>query len=176
MRAGLRRAALAATLVALVAPPGWAGQEATVKASATWAGQGRFVPTGTGVMYFIGAFSGVMFVDSDQGPLNRAKILCPGTLEVEINGGKQQGEGRCLISLNETDQVYAKWSCTGVHQVDCKGPFTLTGGSGRFAGITGGGEVRVRSTLGELTARPGELIQETAAGLAEWPALHYRIP
>jgi hypothetical protein len=177
MRATIRRAAgLAATLVAVVAAPGWAAQEATVKASAAWVGQGRFVPTGTGIAYFVGAFSGVLFVDNDQGPLNTGKILCPGTLEVDINGGKQRGEGRCLITLNPTDQIYAKWSCAGIHQVECKGSFTLTGGTGRFAGITGESEFRVRSVIAELVAHPGELVQETAAGLAEWPSLHYRIP
>lgn len=176
MTAVLRKTALAAALVALAASPGWAAEEATIRASAAWVGQGRFMPTGTSVVYFIGAFSGVMFVDGDQGPLNSAKIVCSGTIEVNINGGKQQGEGRCLISLNQTDQVYAKWSCSGVHQLECKGPFTLTGGSGRFAGITGGGELRTRSAIAEFASHPGDLTQETAAGLADWPALHYRIP
>jgi hypothetical protein len=176
MRPTGRVALLAAMLVALVGSPSWAAQEATVKASAAWIGQGRFLPMGAGMSYFVGSFSGVLFVDNDQGPFNTAKILCPGTLEVNLNGGAQRGEGRCLITLNATDQIYAKWTCAGVHQVECKGTFTLTGGTGRFAGITGESEFRVRSAIAELTARPGELAQETAAGLAEWPSLRYRIP
>jgi len=176
-RLRLRAAAgLTATLILLVVSPSWGAQEGTVKAAAAWVGQGRFLPTGAGISYFVGTFSGVLFVDKDEGPFNTAKILCPATLEVNVNGGSQRGEGRCLITLNPTDQVYAKWTCTGVHQVECKGTFTLTGGTGRFAGITGESEFRVRSAIAELVARPGELVQETAAGLAEWPTLRYRIP
>ena len=160
----------------LVAAPGWAAEERTVKASAAWVGQGRFVPTGSTTVFFVGVFSGILFVDNDQGALNTAKILCPGTLEVDVNGGKQHGEGRCVMSPNATDQVFAKWSCSGTHQVECKGPFTLTGGTGRFAGITGQGDFRLRTAIAELSVKPGELVQETAAGLAEWPSLRYRIP
>lgn len=163
-------------LVALGVAPLWAAQDGEVKASAAWVGHGRAVPTGTGTVYFVGAFSGVLFVDNDQGPLNTAQILCPGTLEVEINGGKQRGEGRCVMSLNPTDQIYAKWSCAGTHHVECKGLFTLTGGTGRFAGITGEGDFRVRSAIAEFVTRPGELTEERAAGLADWPALRYHIP
>jgi hypothetical protein len=50
-------------------------------------------------------------------------------------------------------------------------------GTGRFAGITGQGDFRVRTAVAELAiGAPGEGVQETAAGLAEWPALKYRIP
>jgi hypothetical protein len=167
---------MAATLT-LAAGAGWAAEERTVRASAAWAGQGRFIPTGTGTAYFVGAFSGIMFVENDQGALNAAKILCPGTLEVDINNGKQRGEGRCVMTASEGDQVYAQWSCAGTHLIECKGPFTLTGGTGRFKGITGQGDFRVRSAIAELAlGRLGEGIQETAAGLAEWPSFRYRIP
>lgn len=141
-------------------------------------GQGRFIPTGKGTeVYFVGTFTGVLFVEDGQGLLHAAKILCPGTLEVDVNGGKQRGEGRCVMTAGRDNQVYAQWSCAGTHQVECSGPFTLTGGTGGFAGITGLGDFRVRAAITELTiGSPGDGIQETAAGVAEWPSLRYRIP
>ena len=174
---GLVVAATAAAL-ALGPAPGWAGEERTVRATATWSGQGRFIPTGGGSVYFVGTFSGVLFVEDGQGVLHTAKFLCPGTLDVDVNGGRQRGEGRCVMAAGrEGSEIYARWSCQGVHGVECTGPFTLTGGSGRFKGITGQGDFRVRTATSELTAGgPGEGMMETMAGLAEWPALRYRIP
>lgn len=176
----LRRVAGAAVALAVLlagSGPGLAAEEGTVRASASWAGQGRFIPTGTGTAYFVGAFSGILFIENDRGALNAAKILCPGTLEVDVNGGKQQGEGRCVLTDGEGNQVYAQWQCSGTHLIECKGPFTLTGGTGRFKGITGQGDFRVRSAIAELAlGRLGEGLQETAGGLAEWPSLRYRIP
>jgi len=173
-------AAVMAAALAASATAGWAGEERTVKAVASWLGQGRFVPTGEGtLLFFAGSFSGTMFVDDGEGALHAAKMVCPGVLEVDINGGRQRGEGRCVMFAvrDTTSEIYARWSCAGVHQVECRGQFVITGGSGRFAGITGQGEFRVRTALGELT--PGRYdadIVEKSVGLAEWPALHYRIP
>jgi len=160
-----------------VASGGWAAEEGTVKASAVWMGQGRIIPTGQGTLfYFAGTFSGILFVDDAKGALHMAKILCPGVLEVDVNGGKQDGRGRCLITA-ESGEIYAQWNCAGTHQVDCKGPFVLTGGTGRFAGITGQGDFRVRTAVADVGINPkGEGDRESSAGIAEWPALQYRIP
>jgi hypothetical protein len=169
---------VAGAMLVLVSVPGWGAEERTVKASAAWVGQGRFFSTGTETLYFVGAFSGILFVDNDQGLLNTAKILCPGTLEVEINGGALRGEGRCVMTDHDGNHVFARWTCAGTHQVECKGTFTLTGGTGRFGGIAGQSEFRVRTAIAELAIgqHMGEGIHETAAGIAEWPTLRYRIP
>ena len=169
--------ALGLAAVALAAGAAPAAEEQTVRASAAWSGTGTFIPTGTTTVYFVGSFSGILFVENDRGALNALKIRCPATLEIDVNGGRQQGEGRCVMSGGKDDQVFAKWTCAGVHQVECKGPFTLTGGTGRFAGITGQGDFRVRTAIGELAVDHGsEVVREISAGLAEWPAFRYRIP
>ena len=110
--------------------------------------------------------------------LNGAKLLCLGHLEVEASSGKQEGEGRCQIGDTKGNQLYARWQCSGIHQVDCKGRFTVTGGSGAFKGITGEGEMILRTTIADVAlGKPGEgNVRETGAGLIEWPAFHYRIP
>jgi hypothetical protein len=154
-----------------------AAEERTVKATAAWDGQGRFIATGTDYVYFTGALSGTVFVDGG-GMLNGAKLLCLGHLEVVASSGKQEGEGRCQIGDAKGNQLFARWQCSGTHQVSCKGRFTITGGSGQLKGITGEGEMIVRTTLADVAlGKPGEgNVQETGAGLIEWPALHYRIP
>lgn len=174
MRLG-SRTVMVLLLLGLGAGAGWAAEEGTVKATSAWVGEGRFIPIGDGRLYFVGVFSGIIFTENDQGAFNAGKILCPGTLEVDINGGRQRGEGRCVISDKDRNLVFARWSCAGTHNVQCAGRFELTGGTGRFKGITGGGEVRVRTGMAEFAAS-GSGLHETAAGLAEWPALRYRIP
>jgi len=170
-------ALLALALLFLPPARGAALEEKTVKATASWTGQGRFIPTGTDIVYFVGTLSGTVFVEDEGSILNGAKLLCLGTLEVQVPSAKQSGAGRCVVGDAKGNQVYAQWQCSGTHQVECKGPFTITGGSGRFKGITGQGELHLRSSIAEIAiGRPGVDNQETGAGLIEWPALRYRIP
>ena len=153
-----------------------AGEPQTVKAMSAWIGQGQIVPTGSSWFYFVGAFRGVIFVENAEGELHAGRILCPGTLEVNIAAGAQRGEGRCVISHSDTDQVFARWSCSGTHGVECRGLFELTSGTGRFSGIQGKSDFRMRSGIGGLNVGRGGEMDESAAGLAEWPSLTYTIP
>jgi len=53
----------------------------------------------------------------------------------------------------------------------------LTGGTGRFQGITGESDFMVKSAMAELSlTASGNEIREEGAGLAIWPSLQYRIP
>jgi hypothetical protein len=153
-----------------------AAEHRTVKAMSAWVGQGRIVPTGTDEVYFVGAFRGTIFVENAEGGLHAGRILCPGTLEVNVASGAQRGQGRCVISRNDTDQVFARWSCSGTHGVECRGAFELTGGTGRFSGIRGTSDFRIRTGTAEFAAGRGSEVIETGAGLAEWPSLSYTIP
>lgn len=118
-----------------------------------------------------------MFIEDGQGALDAARIVCPGTVELDLKGGKQKGEGRCVIMSSKGDHVYARWSREGVHMVGCRGKFTLTGGTGAAQGITGGGEFTIRSAVSALAGRSGaESVEEVALGLVVWPAFDYRIP
>lgn len=163
-------------LVAGGASEAWAGEQKTVKAMSAWVGHGRIVPTGSNWVYFVGAFRGTIFVENDEGQLHAAPILCPGTLEVHVGSGAQRGEGRCVISRNDTDQIFARWTCSGTHGVECRGPFELTSGTGRFSGIQGKSEFRIRTAASDFSLGRGSEAHETGVGLAEWPALTYTIP
>ena len=67
--------------------------------------------------------------------------------------------------------MFARISCEGIAGL-CKGQFTLTGGTGRFAGVSGSGKMTVRSPIHALAAdlSDGTLIH-AAAGILQIPAL-----
>ena len=55
----------------------------------------------------------------------------------------------CEITVSPDDVVYAEFDCKGVIG-DCKGEFRLTEGYGRFEGVRGGSDIRIRSVVGTL--------------------------
>jgi len=112
-------------------------------------------------------------------PLDAAKIVCPGMVEVNLNDGTQTGEGRCIITTPSNESVYATWNCTGEYLAGCKGTFTLLGGTGKFERITGRSEFLIRSDIAAYVvnlASTAEGVQTVATGLAVWPALTYKTP
>ena len=154
-----------------------AAEEGTVNALASWQGQGRLFKTAEQQALFVGAFVGILFVENNQGALHAARILCPASMDVDLETGVQSGEGRCIITARGGDRVFARWACSGVHFRGCGGKFTLTGGTGKFQGITGDSLFVVKSALHELAeGRTSDEVREEAAGLAVWPELRYRIP
>ena len=152
-------------------------EEATIKATAAWQAQGHFFQVREKQALFVGAFSGTMLVKPKQGGLDVANMLCPGMMEVNLPDGAQSAEGRCIITTRSGDRVYATWNCTGVHLAGCMGKFTLVGGTGKFQEITGSGDFQMRSDVVEYAAKiQGDSVETTAVGVAEWPALKYKLP
>jgi hypothetical protein len=156
--------------------PAAAGEEATVKAFAAWIGDGRTFQTGPKEATFIGDLAGPMFVETEQGIIKTGRLLCPAIVEIGLDDGKQRGEGRCTITAPDGARVYAEISCTGVYMVGCNGELKLTGGTGRFSGITGGGKVTIRSDLRQIGAASEGSVKEDASGSLVLPEFHYKIP
>jgi len=157
--------------------PGYATEEGTVKATSAWQGQGRFYQVGKDQAFFVGSFEGIMYVETKNSALDAAKIICPGTVDLNLKTGTQSGQGHCVITAANGDQVFASWNCTGTHTVGCDGRFTLMDGTGRFNSIVGNGDFQFRSSLSEYATTLGNgSVQATSGGLATWPALTYRIP
>ncbi|MGA6826436.1 hypothetical protein ACO9S2_02360 [Nitrospira sp. NS4] len=151
-------------------------EEGTVKATASWEGQGYAFPVGEDQVYMVAVYAGVMFVDDGKGSLDAASIVCPGTIDGNLAKGTKTGDGRCVITDRDGDRVFARFTCSGDLQ-GCRGPFTIVGGTGKFAGITGEGEMISRIQARQLTMYAGvDDVQQQGAGLAIWPALHYKIP
>jgi len=98
-------------------------------------------------------------------------------LEVDPNDGAQSDAGRCIMTAPSGDRLYATWNCAGVHLAGCAGKFALVGGTGKFKDITGSGDFQVRSEVVEYAAKfQGDSVEAVAAGVAEWPALKYKLP
>jgi hypothetical protein len=156
--------------------PGHAG-ETSVKAWAVWQGQGRFYKATDNLALFSGYFEGIMEVENKQGALDAASMICPGMLEVNLTDGTQQGWGRCIIVTPDGDRLYAGWSCTGKHLEGCGGPFTVSGGTGKFSSVSGQSTFVVQSTVAEYVASiPEGGVTANFKGQAAWSALKYTTP
>jgi hypothetical protein len=156
--------------------PGYAG-ETSVKAWAVWQGQGRFYKATDTLALFSGYFEGIMEAENKQGELNAAGMICPGMLEVSLTDGTQRGWGRCIMVTGSGDHVYAGWSCSGKHLEGCEGPFTVSGGTGKFSSVSGESTIVVRSTVAEyVVSIPEGGVTANFAGQAAWSPLKYSTP
>jgi hypothetical protein len=178
MRTKIGVAAVAFVLaLAGTSADGLAAEEETVRAVAAWSGQGWFFPSGPEEALFAGVLRGILFVENSRGALDSARMVCPVKLEMHRVSGRQSGEGRCIFTSRDQHQVFAHFTCTGTYGAGCQGRFTLTGGTGAFQGITGEGDVTLRSALHEQAAQPGtDAVREAGTGIAVWHALRYKIP
>jgi hypothetical protein len=162
-------------LVAIVVL-GHAG-ETSVKAWAVWQGQGRFYKATEHLALFSGYFEGLMEVENKQGALDAASMICPGMLEVHLTDGTQRGWGRCIIVTSGGDRVYAGWTCAGKHLEGCAGPFTISGGTGKFSSVSGESTFVVRSTVAEyVVSIPEGGVTANFTGQAAWSDLKYTMP
>lgn len=170
------RIAMLMILTVLLTDSG-AAEERTITAYAPWEGRGQLYATGPERATFVGAFSGVVFVE-DEGELNPGgNIMCPGVMEIDLASERQIGSGHCVISNAEGERVYADWACSGAHLMGCEGKFVLTAGTGAYAGIKGEGDMIVRSGLQAIAVSgAGNIVQRSASGLVIWRNLRFSIP
>jgi hypothetical protein len=152
-----------------------ADQEQTIKAFSAWQGRGQIYETGPNRATFVGSFTGMVFVETDKGPLDAGFMTCPAIVDVDMTNGTQEGKGRCAISAKDGARAYGEISCKGVHLVGCDGEFKFTGGTDRFEGISGGGPITIRSGLQEFAVGGGNTVQESAGGIIIWPQLTYKL-
>jgi len=166
----------AAIAAAVLAQPANSAEQGTLEAFAAWQGSGQAVQTGANEATFIGTISGTVYVETDKGPVDGGRMVCPAMLRVNTEDGSQTAAGRCSITARDGARIFAQLDCTGIHLVGCDGEFVLTGGTDRFAGITGGGRVTLRSSLHELALMSGGTVVETVSGIMFWRELRYAVP
>lgn len=178
----LKRLMLVAAAIGMVHAPAVsssAAEEQTVEAFSVWHARGQLFKTGENIGTFVGALRGRFFVVTPEGPVEAGTIVCPGTLEVDLEDASQTGLGRCVITGEKNAQAFANWTCSGYHLVGCSGDFTLTGGTGKFAGVTGGGPFVIRSSIHGLaknSSKTNVVIDEASVGIAHWKELRYKLP
>jgi hypothetical protein len=103
-------------------------------------------------------------------------MLCPAVVTINTGDGSQAGKGRCIVTAKDGARVFAEISCAGFHLIGCDGDLTLTGGTGRFQGISGGGQVTIRSDFNEIAPLSKTAAQEQASGILYLRELRYTIP
>jgi hypothetical protein len=165
-----RTAAIAAFVaaIALAWPYATSAEEQEpMNAFAFWQGQGQIVDIGDQRVALIGAFGGPFYVETSEGPVETGMITCPALMQIDLRTARQAGSGSCMFTAHDGARAYGDWECTGVHLVGCKGIFTIRGGSGRLAGITGSSTIVFRGRPERLTDRAG-MVSTDALGIAVW--------
>jgi hypothetical protein len=163
-------------LGAFVVAAGARAEEATVEAFSVYRSEGELARTGPKSATFAGTATGLFFVQTTEGPGRPSQIVCPSSIEVDLETGAQTGKGKCTIENRDGESVFADWTCKGYHLVGCRGDFTLTGGTGRFQGVSGGGKMTVRSDLHEISLASANTISRTSQGVIWWEKLRVEMP
>ena len=172
-----RRLLWAMLISCALGSPAVAGEQQTVDAFSVWQGQGNIYKTGVESATFVGAISGLLFVETEEGPADAGRILCPATMDLSLKEGRQSGSGKCTIIARDGARAYADWTCRGVHMVGCVGQFTLTGGTDRLSGVAGSGPMTVRSSLYSVALKQSaDVLTEEAAGIMIWRGFTYELP
>jgi len=152
-------------------------EEQKMNAFAMWKGEGYLVQTGPKQGTFSGTLVGNMYILTDKGPQLFGGMVCPASIDIGLEDKSQTGRGRCVITSKDDAHVFAEITCTGFHMVGCDGDFKITGGSGRFGGITGGGRVMLRMDSPPTVAGlPGGVATEQGTGTIYWLDLTFKTP
>jgi len=159
---------------------GWSGvsyaDTKTVSVVVPWQGQGQIFPIGTDRLHFQGSIEGIMYIESAEGAMDEAFVQCPIIKSIEISSQSISSTGNCTIVVSTEDAVFAELACEGVRGF-CLGELKLTGGTGRFSGINGAGEMTVRSPVHALAADLSDgTVLDIAAGILQIPALTFTLP
>ncbi len=172
----MRRLASALPAILLSLAPPLSAEVGTAKILAPWEANGHIYQVAVDKLQFIGTFEGIMYIENGDGLLDTALFICPSTQIMHILNNEMQSHGYCTIESPTGDYVYSEFNCNG-QPGSCKGTFTLTGGTGKLAGITGESAMIVRTALsGTSTDESGGGTVSAAKGLAMWPELHFEVP
>jgi hypothetical protein len=148
----------------------------TVSAVIPWQGQGEVFPIGIDKLRFLGSLEGVMYIESAEGAMDEAFVECPIVQNIDLSNQSITSTGNCTIVVSTEDAVFAELACEGVKGF-CLGEFKLTGGTGRFSGISGSGEMTVRSPMHALVADLSDgTVLNVASGILQIPALTFTLP
>jgi len=160
----------------VAASGGWVrAEEQAVKIMMPWDAEGTIYTIGVEQQLFMGELEGIMYVEKTGGELDAAYATCPASQHIDLKNKQSRAEGYCTITVSSEDVVFAEWNCQGKVGA-CEGKLTLTGGTGRFTGVTGSSEMVVRSVLNTLVMGMGngDAIH-SATGLAIFPRLTYKL-
>ena len=117
-----------------------------------------------------------MYLENSEDKMNEAFVQCPIVQILDLGSGVTEALGNCEITVSPEDVVYAQMTCKGQVGI-CAGKFVLIDGEGRFAGISGEGELTVRSPIRALAADLGSgSLLRVGSGLATVKDLVFSVP
>lgn len=165
---------LAATIFLLHSLPSIAREE-VLELLAPWEAEGKLYKIGPQKIQFVGSFEGIMYRETGTGELDAAIFVCPAMHERDEVTNEVKASGTCHI-VTAKGNVFGRFSCEGVGQ-NCDGQFEVTAGTDALEGITGSGEMNVRTavTATMRDASTGTVVKESA-GLAIWRNLRINVP
>ena len=152
------------------------GEERTLKALMQWEGEGNVHSIGSNMMLFLGTMDGILYVENEKGEIDGAFVECPISQKINLKTGEATATGYCQITVSPEDVIFAELDCKGIIG-DCSGQFRLVEGLGRFKGIRGGSDLRIRSVLGVLLkGMANGSVVKSGQGIALLPNLKFSIP
>ena len=141
-----------------------------------WTGNGKSYEVGTDRAVFVGALEGPIYVQTEKGWVPSGTAICPMIVDVDTASAAQTAQGHCMVENPDGDMIYGEVTCRGVYRVGCDGTLTLTGGSGAFEGITGGGDVTIRSERRSVVDDGNGTTEEEGVGIMVIEGLTYTLP
>lgn len=167
-------------MIAIMFVCGWCSltyaASSTISAVIPWQAQGQIFPVGTDKLRFLGAIEGIMYVETAEGGMDEAFVRCPIVQDIDASDQSTSASGNCIIVASTEDAVFAEITCEGSAGL-CIGEFKLTGGTGRFAGISGSGKMIVRSPVHALAADLSDgTVLHVASGILQMPELKISLP
>jgi len=176
MKANLGYAVSAITLLALLSGLADAAEQGTVDAIIPWEAEGQVHQIDTKSLMFLGSLEGIMYIESSEGEMHEAFVMCPIIQTMDLESLTTKATAHCEISASPESVLYATLTCDG-EPGGCAGKFTLVDGEGEFAGISGEGDLTVRSPMRMLIKdMAAGAILRIGSGLAVVRNLQYRIP
>ena len=174
IRRHIRIALAVATAAVLVNSA--AAEEQTISVTIPWTGEGRVYQTGPKQLQFLGALEGVAYAEGAEGDLDEGFVSCPVVQSIATDSAETSARARCTIVVTGKDSIFAEFTCSG-KVGGCKGEFRLTGGTGRFAGISGSSTLVIRSPLRHMAADMASgAVVRSGSGLMRLPQLKFTIP
>jgi hypothetical protein len=148
----------------------------TIDVVVPWHAQGQIFVIDVDKARFLGSIEGIMFAESDTGAMNEAYVQCPIVQDIDEASGRTSASGNCVITTGPEDNVFAELHCEGARNL-CRGVFTITGGTGRFAGATGSGAMTARSPVHTLAKDLSDsTLIDAAIGIIQLRALEVSLP
>jgi len=125
-----------------------------------WTFSGQVQELGKNRTVSAGVVAGVIFNDAGKGFLHKARVDC--TLMNDVNQGRANANGTCVVTDAEGDKAFLEWKCTGAMPA-CPGDERWVGGTGKYTGMSGTSKFQ------------GNFIGATGAGWSDWSG-EYKLP